>query len=265
MFFVFHRKKILSIIALIIVTICSCCMLSTSNVATIYFNKSIRKVPIYNVKTDEKKVALTFDAAWGADKTENIIKILKENDVGGTFFLVGFWVDKYPDLVKKIHKSGLDIGNHSKNHLNMPKLTNDQMFEELNYVNTEVEKLIGEKPKFFRAPFGDYSNEVIETAKNNGLEPIQWDVDSLDWKGIGSREIVNRVISKVKNGSIILCHNNSDHILEALPILILELKNKGYTMVNLSELVYKDNFIIDNNGTQIIDNGGTNGLRANEQ
>lgn len=265
MFFVLKRKKIIGIITLVIFSVALCTMLYTTNVATVYFNNSIRKVPVYNVKTDEKKVALTFDAAWGADKTENIIKILNENNVGGTFFLVGFWVDKYPELVKKINDSGLDIGNHSKNHLNMPKLSNDQMNEELDYVNSEVEKIINKKPKFFRAPFGDYSNEVIESAKNNGLQPIQWDVDSLDWKGISSREIINRVLSKVKNGSIILCHNNSDHILEALPVLILELKNRGYKMVNLSDLVFKDNFTIDNNGTQIKINGGKDGLRANEQ
>ena len=265
MFFVLSRKKIISALALIITVIASCCMISTDNVATIYFNKSIRKVPIYNVKTEEKIVALTFDAAWGADKTENIIKILMDNKVGGTFFLVGFWVDKYPELVKKIDSSGLDIGNHSKNHLNMPKLSNDQMNEELTYVNDEVYKLIGKKPKFFRAPFGDYSNEVIDIAKNNNLQPIQWDVDSLDWKGISSREIVSRVLNKVKNGSIILCHNNSDHILEALPVLILELKNRGFKMVNLSKLVYENDFTIDNNGTQIKIDGGTNGLRANEQ
>lgn len=251
MFFVLKRKNILMVFTVICLFVALSVTTSQNNVATVYFGKSIRKVPIYSVKTEEKKVALTFDAAWGADKTEKIIDILKTNEVGGTFFLVGFWVDKYPDLVKKIYDEKLDIGNHSKNHLNMPKLAIDQIKEELSYVQNEVEKLVNDKPKFFRAPFGDYSNEVIDAAAEMGLKPIQWDVDSLDWKGIGSREIVDRVLSKVKNGSIILFHNNSDHILDALPIIILSLKNKGYQMVNLSELVYKDNYEIDNNGTQI--------------
>lgn len=250
MFLVVKRKKILMVLSLIVVFVTLAFMVSSNNIATIYFGKSIRKVPIYSVKTEEKKVALTFDAAWGADKTEKIIEILQSNGVGGTFFLVGFWVDKYPDMVKKIYDSKLDIGNHSKNHLNMPKLNNDQMLEEFNYVQNAVCDITGEKPKFFRAPFGDYSNEVIDCASSVGLMPIQWSVDSLDWKGISSREIADRVMSKVDNGSIILFHNNSDHILEALPVIILSLKNKGYSMVNLSELVYMDNYTIDNNGIQ---------------
>jgi len=251
MFFVLKRKNILCCFTLLAVFVALASMVSQNNVATVYFGKSIRKTPIYRVQTEEKKVALTFDAAWGGDKTQGILDILKKNDVSATFFLVGFWVDKYADLVKKIHEQKLDIGNHSKNHLNMPKLSVDQMNEEFSYVNEGVKKITGESPKFFRAPFGDYSNEVIEEAKNHGLTSIQWDVDSLDWKGISSREIVNRVLNKVQNGSIILFHNNSDHILEALPIVILELKNRGYKMVKLSDLVLTGDYVIDNNGVQI--------------
>lgn len=264
MFFVVTRKKLLSITTIILLIIALTSIFCSGTINTTASPTAKRKVPIYQVKTEEKKVAITFDAAWGADKTEKIMQLLQQYNAGGTFFLVGFWVDKYPDLVKEIDKNGFDIGNHSKNHLNMPKLSTDKINEEIAYVNDAVNKLTNKKPKFFRAPFGDYNNSVIEEVEKNGNIPIQWSVDSLDWKGIEAREIANRVLKNVKNGSIILCHNNSDHILEALPIILLELQNKGYKMVNLSELVYKDNYIIDNNGIQI-QNGGTNGLRTNEQ
>ena len=104
--------------------------------------------------------------------------------------------------------------------------------------------------KVFRPPFGDYNDRLIRTVNELGMKTIQWDVDSLDWKGLSSGEISKRVCSRVKSGSIILCHNNSDHIVEALPMIILNLKNQGYEFVTMSELVYDDNYIIDNNGVQ---------------
>ncbi len=256
MFFVLKRKNILYLVTLLVLFVVLSVVVSQNQVATVYFGKSIRKTPIYRVQTEEKKVALTFDAAWGGDKTQGILDILKENDVSATFFLVGFWVDKYPELVRKIYDQKLDIGNHSKNHLNMPKLSVSQMDEEFSYVNDGVKKITGESPKFFRAPFGDYSNSVIDEASAHGLTSIQWDVDSLDWKGISSREITNRVLKKVQNGSIILFHNNSDHVLDALPIVILELKNRGYKMVKLSDLILTGDYVIDNNGVQIQETKG---------
>lgn len=210
-----------------------------------------KKLPIYSVeKGQDKTVALTFDAAWGADKTQGIIDILTTNNIKATFFLVGFWVDKYPDMVKKIDEVGFEIGNHSHNHLKMSTLSEDSIRNEINYVSKNVEELTGKKCKVFRAPFGDYNDNLIGTINNMGIKPIQWDVDSLDWKGISAKEITNRVCSKAKSGSIVLFHNNSDHILEALPVVIKSLKDDGYKFTTVSELVHQDNYYIDNNGRQ---------------
>ena len=122
--------------------------------------------------------------------------------------------------------------------------------EELAYVSDKVEELTGKKPSYFRPPFGDYDNELIETAEEMGLQTIQWSVDSLDWKGLSATEITARVTKNVKNGSIVLFHNNSDNILEALPLVLANLINRGYKPVAMSELVYKDGYYIDNNGIQ---------------
>lgn len=221
-----------------------------TNTGSIYFGYAKRLVPIYSVDTDEKKVALTFDAAWGSDKTEKIVTTLKEAGVLGTFFLVGFWVEQNPDKVKFIDDAGFDIGTHSNTHPKMSTLSESQINSELVTSMNLIKNITGKEVKFFRPPFGDYNDTLVTVAGNLGLKTIQWDVDSLDWKGISASEILSRVKSSVKNGSIILCHNNSDHILEALPLIIDYLKGAGYKIVKLSQLVYEENYHIDNNGLQ---------------
>ncbi|MEG2453705.1 MAG: polysaccharide deacetylase family protein, partial [Clostridia bacterium] len=214
--------------------------------------KSNKKLPVYSVSTEEKKVALTFDAAWGADKTRGIIELLKKFDADATFFLVGFWITRYPAETKYISDCGFEIGNHSNNHLNMSKLNKEDINREISTVNTQLRELTGKTPKFFRPPFGDYDNKLIECIEALDMVAIQWSVDSLDWKGIQSKEIAQRVLSRVQNGSIILFHNNSDYILEALPIILAMLHTKGYKMVSLDEMVATKNFTIDNSGVQHI-------------
>jgi len=207
-------------------------------------------VPIYSVDTDSKKIAISFDAAWGADKTKSIVDTLNKYRIKGTFFLVGFWIDKYGEEVKYISDNGMEIGNHSANHLKMSTIQEEVIIKEISSVNEKITAITGKPVKVFRPPFGDYNDRLIRTVNELGMKTIQWDVDSLDWKGLSSGEISKRVCSRVKSGSIILCHNNSDHIVEALPMIILNLKNQGYEFVTMSELVYDDNYIIDNNGVQ---------------
>lgn len=226
-------------------------MLISTKSESVYLGYASRKLPIYGVKTEEKKVALTFDAAWGADKTSKIVQILKENEVGGTFFLVGFWSEKYPDKIKEINDAGITIGTHSNTHPKMSTLSADKIKSELEISCKYIEDVTGKKVEYFRPPYGDYNDTLIETADSLGLKTIQWTVDTLDWKGISEHEILSRVKKDVTNGSIILMHNNSDYIVEALPLIIAYLKSEGYKMVNIEELVIKDNFTINNNGLQI--------------
>ena len=223
-----------------------------SKTQTVYFGYTSRQVPIYYVSTNEKKIAISFDAAWGADKTSDIIKICKDNGIKATFFLVGFWVEAYPEKVKEISDAGFDIGTHSNTHPQMSKLTAAQIENELTTSMKLISDITGQKVRFFRPPYGDYNDLLLTTASNLGLQTIQWDVDSLDWKGLSSGQILTRIISSVKNGSIILCHNNADHIVEALPTIINTLKSQGFSFELMSDLVYKDNYIIDNNGMQTL-------------
>lgn len=220
--------------------------------AGVYFGSALREIPIYNVETKEKKIAISFDAAWGADKTQKIMDILKEYSCDATFFLVGFWVEDYPEVAKKIAENGFEIGTHSNTHPDMVKLDKSQMKKELETSISIIKNITGYTPKLFRPPFGSYNDDLIHTAKSLNLTTIQWDVDSLDWKGIGQSEIYNRIVTRVKNGSIILCHNNADYICDALPKVLVKLKNEGYKFVKISDLIYSENYKINNNGTQIL-------------
>lgn len=209
-----------------------------------------RQVPIYKVDRSDNYVSISFDAAWGADKTKQIMDVCDSYGVKATFFLVGFWIDKYPDMVKEISQRGFEIGTHSSTHPQMSKLTAEQCKKELIESSKKIFELTGKPVTLFRPPFGDYDNKLLETAKRLDLYTIQWSVDSLDWKGLSAREIAERV-QKAESGDIILCHNNSDHIVEALPLIFEALKLKNLKFCPIGELIYTENYYIDGAGKQI--------------
>lgn len=215
------------------------------------FNLSDRRLPIYHVDTGEEKlIAISFDASWGADNTLNILDTLEQEEVKSTFFLVGRWVDEYESEVKEIHKRGHEIGNHSNSHPNMTTLTKDQIKKEIIITDTKIRNLVGEGTEVFRCPEGAYDNNVIEAVEETNHYTIQWDVDSIDWKEQGAEVEYNRVIDNVKPGSIILFHNNAKFTPENLPKVLKALKKEGYKFVTVSELIYKDDYSIDHTGKQ---------------
>lgn len=214
-----------------------------------------RELPIYCVETKEKKVALSFDAAWGNEDTKKIMKILEKHKVHVTFFMTGGWVEAYPEDVKALYEAGHDLGNHSENHKNMSQLSEEECRQELQKVHDKVKKLTGYDMFLFRPPYGDYDNEVITTARGMGYYPIQWDVDSLDWKDYGVDSIIQTVTGHkhLGNGSIILCHNGAKYTAEALDALITGLQEQGYEIVPISELIYRDDYHMNHEGRQISD------------
>ncbi|MDP4152088.1 MAG: polysaccharide deacetylase family protein [Bacillota bacterium] len=221
------------------------------NVATFVSTGSVhRSLPIYRVRTNDKRIAISFDAAWGNEDTQTLIDILGKYNVKATFFVVGSWVDKYPESVKALHDAGHDVMNHSSTHPHMPQLSKDKMISEVQNCNDKIEKVTGVRPILFRPPFGDYSNLTVDTMKEIGMYTIQWDVDSLDWKNPPSSDIVARVTSKVKGGSIVLFHNAAINTPAALPAILEKLQSEGYQFVKISDLIYKDNYDIDHAGEQ---------------
>ena len=208
-----------------------------------------RELPTYCVNRDDNKISISFDAAWGGDKTLGILDLLDEYNIKTTFFLVDIWTQKYPELVKEIVARGHEIGNHSTSHPQMSKLNETQIAKELNTQADNVLAIAGVRPVLFRPPYGDYNNRVITTARAQGFVPIQWSVDSLDWKNRGAQEIINRA-TKVKSGDIVLFHNDSQYILDALPAVLKYYAENGYSVVPISDILLTGETTIDIQGRQ---------------
>ena len=209
-----------------------------------------RELPIYRVKRDNKCVSLTFDAAWGNEDTQQLIDILGKYNIKATFFVVGDWVDKYPESVKALFDAGHEVMNHSNDHAHFSKLSASEIEKNINACSDKIEAVTGVRPTLFRCPYGEYDDNVIKTINGMGIYSIQWDVDSLDWKGISASEISERILSRVESGSICLFHNAAEHTPEALPTIIEGLLAEGYEIVPVSELLLSGPYDIDHRGEQ---------------
>ncbi|MCL2170608.1 MAG: polysaccharide deacetylase family protein [Defluviitaleaceae bacterium] len=216
------------------------------------FAKEQKKMPIYSVDTDKKVVAITFDAAWGADDTDLLLEILAEHECIATFFVCGYWASKYADQLKKIAAAGHDIGNHGDSHAHVASLNFDQNLEEIARAHQRVRDILGLEMDLYRTPYGEYNNVVLEAAEHLKYYTIQWDVDSLDWKRQGVDAIVRRVLDSksLQNGSILLFHNDLPHTPDALRIILKALRERGYGFVPVSALIMRDNFRLDHTGRQ---------------
>ncbi|OUQ78478.1 polysaccharide deacetylase family protein [Flavonifractor sp. An100] len=209
-----------------------------------------RQLPIYCVQQDQKLVSISFDAAWGNEDTQQLIDILDRYQVKATFFVVGEWVDKYPESVAALHQAGHEVMNHSNTHAHYPQLSAQEIISDLNACNDKIEAVTGVRPTLVRLPYGDYNDCSINAVRSIGMEPIQWDVDSLDWKDISANEITKRVTCKVQPGSIVLFHNAALHTPEALPSILETLLQDGYTFVPISQLIMTGDYTIDHTGRQ---------------
>jgi polysaccharide deacetylase family sporulation protein PdaB len=209
-----------------------------------------RELPIYAVDRSDNKIAISFDAAWGGDKTEKILDILDEYGVKTTFFMVDIWTRRFPGLVKEIAARGHEIGNHSATHPKMSTLSREKIRRELDIMADNAQAVAGVRPTLFRPPYGDYNNDVVLTARAAGYEVIQWSVDSLDWKNKGAQPLIDRATKNVKSGDIVLFHNDSQYILDALPTILKSYREQGFTIVPVSQLLLPGETTIDAQGIQ---------------
>ena len=209
-----------------------------------------RSLPVYSVERTDNKIAISFDCAWGTEHTDAILSALAEAGVRATFFTVQFWAEEHADYLKKVSDAGHEVGTHSATHSYMSRQSEAEIRAELESSSQAITAVTGKPVTLFRPPYGDYDDLLIDTCRDMGIMPVQWDVDSLDWKDLSAADIAERIISRVKSGSIILCHNNGLHTAEALPIVIDALHAKGLTFVPIGELIYYENYTIDVTGRQ---------------
>ena len=251
MFLVFNKEKIQTYFVSILTVGVLIIIANMSTAQTLPTSSSERALPIYKVKTEENKVALTMNCAWSAEDIDRILETLEKNEVKITFFIVGEWAEKYPEAVKKIYEAGHEIGTHSNTHPHVEQLSAEKNLEEIKLGVEKLQKITGEKTRLYRTPYGEYNDTVINTARENGCYTIQWNIDTLDYKGLTGDEMWGRIKEKLQKGSIILTHNGTEHTADSLDMLLKNIKTNGYQVTTVSDLIYKDNYIIDNNGTQI--------------
>ena len=251
MFLVFSKEKIQTYLVSILTVVVLIGIANIDSIKTIPTSSTEKYLPIYNVETEEKKIAFTMNCAWSADDIDSILETLKNNDVKITFFMVGNWVDKYSEAVKKIYEAGHEIGSHSNTHPHVNTLSAEKNLEEIKLSVNKIKNITGIETNLYRAPYGEYNDTVIKVAQENGYYPIQWNLDTLDYKGLTGEEMWNRIKNKLQNGSIILSHNGTEHTADSLDMLIKNIKASGYQITTVSDLIYKENYTINNNGTQI--------------
>lgn len=244
-----YMRKIIGILAMVLAVVII--FWAVNSPAIVGVSATTRQLPIYCVQRDNKCVSLSFDAAWGNEDTQDLIDILAKYNVKATFFLVGQWVDKYPESVLALHEAGHEVMNHSDDHAHFSRLSSSQIVTNINACNDKVEAITGIRPTLFRAPYGEYDDNVIKTVNDMGMYTIQWDVDSLDWKDLSAADITKRVTSRVGPGSIVLFHNAAKHTPAALPGIIEYLLSQGYDIIPISEILLREEYTIDHTGRQI--------------
>ncbi len=258
MFFIFNKQKIYSYLVaastVVILFVLSFFFINT-DMKTMETSSNIsRLTPIYSVQTEQKKISLTINCAWNADDIDKILEILDKCNVKVTFFMVGDWIDKYPDHVKKISEAGHEIANHSDKHLHVNSLSYEQNVEEITNCNEKLKRITGKEVKLYRCPYGEYNDTVVKAAVDNGYKVIQWSVDSLDYQGLDTTQMWDRINKGLKPGSIILMHNGTETTASSLETIIRNIQEKGYNIVKVSDLIYPANYEIDINGIQKLTN-----------
>ena len=164
--------------------------------------------------------------------------------------MVGEWVSKFPEAVKKISESGNEIANHSESHAHINNLSYEENVEQIVECSDRIYAITGKPTTLYRGPYGEYNDSVVKASNDSNHTMIQWSIDTLDYNGLTGDQIWQRIEPKLEKGSIILMHNGTENTALSLDMIIKSIKGKGFEPVTISELIYKENYTIDNNGIQ---------------
>ncbi|MBM7623464.1 polysaccharide deacetylase family protein [Sporohalobacter salinus] len=229
-----HRIVLLGIIILLITASFIVNML-TSDVAPVVNNEVN---PYYHGPETKKEMALTINVAWGQEHIPKMLKVLKEKNVEATFFFLGKWVKKFPELTKEIANEGHEVGNHGYRHLHPNKLSRERLKNLIKKNEKLLQDITGEKIDLFAPPYGEYNEKVVKLADELGYKTIMWTADTIDWKRPEPKVIIHRVMRDSSNGGIILMHP-TEPTAKALSKMIDKLQAEGYKLVTVSELLTK--------------------------
>jgi peptidoglycan/xylan/chitin deacetylase (PgdA/CDA1 family) len=198
----------------------------------------MRRGSVFSNKSAGKMVALTFDDGPFAAKTPEIVQILQKYNARATFFMLGRYVKNHPELPQQVLAAGSEVGSHSWFHSKQTSLTSDERTNDFALTAKAFEDAIGYAPYLFRAPYGAVSDDVKQEISDQNMILVLWSLDTEDWRAKSADQVYNSVMNVVKDGDIILMHENGDYTLEALPRILAALQEQGYEVVTVSELVY---------------------------
>ena len=253
MFLVVNKDRIISVfvaVCTVFVLFLMTTLFAKMPEKTVETASTKKQLPVYSVNINEANIALTINCAWNADDIDLILQTLEKQQVKVTFFMVGDWIEKNEDAAKKIHEAGHELANHSYSHPHVNNLSYDENVEQIKKCSDLIQKITGNSSTLYRGPYGEYNDTVIQAAKDNNHITIQWSIDTLDYNSLTGEQMWERIEPKLENGSIILMHNGTENTATSLDMLITKIKEKGYNIVKVSELIYKENYTIDNNGVQ---------------
>ncbi|NRD78887.1 polysaccharide deacetylase family protein [Bacillus sp. BRMEA1] len=201
--------------------------------------KNLPASPIYRGNPDKPMVSFIINVAWGNEYLSEILATLKRHHVTASFFLEGNWVKKNPELAKMIVSAGHEVGNHSYSHPDMERLTASAAREQLIKTNEVIEAATGKKCEWFAPPSGSYRDETVKIARELNMNTVMWTVDTIDWQKPSPETLINRVISKIGNGSLVLMHP-TEATAKSLDRLITMIEKKHLQIGPVSELVSEE-------------------------
>ncbi len=193
--------------------------------------------------SSKREVALTFDDAPDDVYTPQILDALKREGVRATFFVVGNRIEAHPEIVQRMVEEGHILGNHSYNHANLPKLSDEDFRSQINRTDKLIQSFTGYRPTFVRPPYGNINEPQIQWLASQHKIIVNWNVDSLDWKGLNAEQVKSNVLAHTMPGSIILQHaaggvgEDLSGTVQALPDIIRSLRNQNVTLVTIPELL----------------------------
>lgn len=221
-------------------------MLGTGAAVGVFHVKN-RELPLYSVERPDNLISVTFNCAWGNEDIDSILDTLNKYNCKSTFFIVGEWGKKYPESVKKIKENGHEIGTHSYNHRDYTKISAKELEEDIKKCDDIIFDITGEVPNLVRTPSGAYNNAVVKSIESLGKICVQWSRDSVDYNNASAEDIYRRSVEKTTNGDILLMHTGTPNTATALPRVLDSLTSR-FKPVTVSELMYADNYYVDNTG-----------------
>lgn len=254
MFFVFNKQKIYSYLvaaSTVVILFILSFFFTNKNIDIMQTTSEISKlVPIYSVDTNKKQISLTINLEDEAEDIEKILSALDKCNIKVTFFVTGEWAEKYPKELKKIVGKGHEVANHSDKHIHMKDLNCEQITNEILNCSKKIQKVINKEIKIYRAPFGEFNDVILSSALDNGYIPVEYSIDTLDYEGLDASQMWDIINKELKTGAIILFHNGTENTANSLEEIIKNIQKRGYNMVKLSNLIYKENYEISPEGVQ---------------